>query len=186
MPWVGFESTIPVFARAKTVHASDSAATVIGDSVAWSYFWRCHYYVQRMSHKMLYKYIVTYMVTSLIIVTWGRCGSKMPRLSHENALALPSRCWGIYGKSSSMRDGNRAEIWRFLLWPYYTSTHKTKMRKTRSDFDKHNPCRDVIPVALPPYYLVPWLKFFTIREHTDHLAVKCVQPCLDSSIDRLI
>jgi hypothetical protein len=30
MPWVGFESTIPVFERAKTVHALDRAATVIG------------------------------------------------------------------------------------------------------------------------------------------------------------
>jgi hypothetical protein len=29
MPWVGFESTIPVFERAKTVHALDRAATVI-------------------------------------------------------------------------------------------------------------------------------------------------------------
>jgi hypothetical protein len=31
MPRVGFESTISVFERAKTVHASDSAATVIGE-----------------------------------------------------------------------------------------------------------------------------------------------------------
>jgi hypothetical protein len=30
MPWVGFETTIPVFERAKTVHALDRAATVIG------------------------------------------------------------------------------------------------------------------------------------------------------------
>jgi hypothetical protein len=30
MPWVGFEPTIPVFQRAKTFHASDRAATVIG------------------------------------------------------------------------------------------------------------------------------------------------------------
>jgi hypothetical protein len=30
MPQVGFESTIPVFKRAKTVHALDRAATVIG------------------------------------------------------------------------------------------------------------------------------------------------------------
>jgi hypothetical protein len=30
MPRVGFESTIPGFDRAKTVHASDLAATVIG------------------------------------------------------------------------------------------------------------------------------------------------------------
>jgi hypothetical protein len=34
MPRVGFEHTIPVFERAKTVHAFDRAATVIGsDSV---------------------------------------------------------------------------------------------------------------------------------------------------------
>jgi hypothetical protein len=30
MPWVGFEPMIPVFERAKTVHAFDRAATVIG------------------------------------------------------------------------------------------------------------------------------------------------------------
>jgi hypothetical protein len=30
MPQVGFEPTIPAFERAKTVHASDRAATVIG------------------------------------------------------------------------------------------------------------------------------------------------------------
>jgi hypothetical protein len=30
MPLVGFETLIPVFARAKTVHALDRAATVIG------------------------------------------------------------------------------------------------------------------------------------------------------------
>jgi hypothetical protein len=30
MPWVGFEPTIPVFERAKEVHALDCAATVIG------------------------------------------------------------------------------------------------------------------------------------------------------------
>jgi hypothetical protein len=30
MPRVGFEPTIPVFERAKTVHASDRAATVMG------------------------------------------------------------------------------------------------------------------------------------------------------------
>jgi hypothetical protein len=30
MPWLGFEPTIPAFERAKTVHALDRAATVIG------------------------------------------------------------------------------------------------------------------------------------------------------------
>jgi hypothetical protein len=30
IPQVGFEPTIPLFERAKTVHASDRAATVIG------------------------------------------------------------------------------------------------------------------------------------------------------------
>jgi hypothetical protein len=32
MPRVGFEPTIPVFERAKTVHALDRAATVIGET----------------------------------------------------------------------------------------------------------------------------------------------------------
>jgi hypothetical protein len=35
MPWVGFEPTIPAFKRAKTVHALDRAATVIGRKSAW-------------------------------------------------------------------------------------------------------------------------------------------------------
>jgi hypothetical protein len=30
MSWVGFEHTIPAFEQAKTFHALDSAATVIG------------------------------------------------------------------------------------------------------------------------------------------------------------
>jgi hypothetical protein len=32
MPWVGFEPMIPVFARAKTFHGLDRAATEIGIS----------------------------------------------------------------------------------------------------------------------------------------------------------
>jgi hypothetical protein len=36
MPRVGFEPTIPVFKRAKTVHALYSAATVIGSHVGLS------------------------------------------------------------------------------------------------------------------------------------------------------
>jgi hypothetical protein len=32
MPQVGFEPTIPAFERANNVHASDSAATVIGST----------------------------------------------------------------------------------------------------------------------------------------------------------
>jgi hypothetical protein len=35
MSWVGFEPTIPAFERAKTFHALDRAATVIG----YSYYW---------------------------------------------------------------------------------------------------------------------------------------------------
>jgi hypothetical protein len=35
LPWVGFEPTIPAFERAKTVHALDRAATVIG---AWKMY----------------------------------------------------------------------------------------------------------------------------------------------------
>jgi hypothetical protein len=35
MPCVGFEPTIPAFERAKTVHASDRATTVIGGQYRW-------------------------------------------------------------------------------------------------------------------------------------------------------
>jgi hypothetical protein len=33
MPWVGFEPTIPVFERAKTIHVIDGEATVMGPVV---------------------------------------------------------------------------------------------------------------------------------------------------------
>jgi hypothetical protein len=36
MPRVEFEPTIPVFERAKTVHALDRAATMIGTNKLWS------------------------------------------------------------------------------------------------------------------------------------------------------
>jgi hypothetical protein len=42
MPRIGFESTIPVLERAKTVHALDRAVTVIGTiklSVSYKYMW---------------------------------------------------------------------------------------------------------------------------------------------------
>jgi uncharacterized membrane protein len=38
MPQAGFEPTIPVFERAKTVHALDGAATVIGLHTLQQYF----------------------------------------------------------------------------------------------------------------------------------------------------
>jgi hypothetical protein len=41
MPRVGLESTTPVFERAKTVHALDRTATVIGDRTATSYDFNC-------------------------------------------------------------------------------------------------------------------------------------------------
>jgi hypothetical protein len=37
MPWVEFEPTIPAFERAKTVHALDRAATVIGQVIYYIY-----------------------------------------------------------------------------------------------------------------------------------------------------
>jgi hypothetical protein len=37
MPEVGFEPTTPVLERAKTVHALDRAATVIGSVNLWAY-----------------------------------------------------------------------------------------------------------------------------------------------------
>jgi hypothetical protein len=55
-PWMEFEPTIPAFERAKTVHALDRAATVVGlRSHTWSYssyeclflhnYWRCWYFI---------------------------------------------------------------------------------------------------------------------------------------------
>jgi uncharacterized membrane protein len=37
MPVVGFEPTIPMFKQAKTVHALDNAATVIGIKAVYGY-----------------------------------------------------------------------------------------------------------------------------------------------------
>jgi hypothetical protein len=37
MPRVGFEPTIPVFERAKTVHALDRSATVVGGFCTYKY-----------------------------------------------------------------------------------------------------------------------------------------------------
>jgi hypothetical protein len=37
MPWLGFEPAVPVFERAKTIHASGRAATVIGQKVCSRY-----------------------------------------------------------------------------------------------------------------------------------------------------
>jgi hypothetical protein len=42
MPWVVFQSTIPVFERAKTVHSLDLTATVIGP---WAKFLGLKYVV---------------------------------------------------------------------------------------------------------------------------------------------
>jgi hypothetical protein len=50
MPWVGFEPTIPVFERAKTFHALDGAAIVIGKQTSryknmisiWNYTQQMH------------------------------------------------------------------------------------------------------------------------------------------------
>jgi hypothetical protein len=41
MPRVGFEPTIPAFERAKTVHALDLAATVIGCEGVYTYSYLC-------------------------------------------------------------------------------------------------------------------------------------------------
>jgi hypothetical protein len=42
MPWVGFETTIPVFERAKTVHALDGVATVIGITLCFTFCFCFH------------------------------------------------------------------------------------------------------------------------------------------------
>jgi hypothetical protein len=55
MPWVGFEPTIPVFERAKTVHALDRAATVIGElhTTNWGGTWQ----KQNCRRSLRFKYI---------------------------------------------------------------------------------------------------------------------------------
>jgi hypothetical protein len=48
MPWGGFEPTISVFERAKTFHASDRAATVIGNN-STEVFWNTNWHLIRMN-----------------------------------------------------------------------------------------------------------------------------------------
>jgi hypothetical protein len=47
MPQAGFESTIPVFSRAKTIHALDRAATVIGPVVLYRYENWCFAFMEK-------------------------------------------------------------------------------------------------------------------------------------------
>jgi hypothetical protein len=51
MPRVGFESTIPVFERTKTIHALDCAATVIGKESSYltENALRLHYKINRLT-----------------------------------------------------------------------------------------------------------------------------------------
>jgi hypothetical protein len=51
MPWVGFWLTIPVFERAKTVHALDRAATVIGP-------------VRYYFHEINILYVITWIIAT--------------------------------------------------------------------------------------------------------------------------
>jgi hypothetical protein len=57
MPRVGIEPTIPAFERAKTVHASDRAATVIGGS---SYS-LCKYLIIKNYTKLYYNLLAYYV-----------------------------------------------------------------------------------------------------------------------------
>jgi hypothetical protein len=66
MPWIGFEPTTPVFERAKTVHALDSAATVIGSFVYYkTLLWHttlCQLQLFRsmcVSSKLLWRWVCT-------------------------------------------------------------------------------------------------------------------------------
>jgi hypothetical protein len=45
MPWVGFEPTIPVLEWAKTFHASDGVATVIGNIPTHSTYFNINIYI---------------------------------------------------------------------------------------------------------------------------------------------
>jgi hypothetical protein len=48
MPLAGFESTAPVFERAKTVHALDRAATVIGTEIIYPSRIMSHHFKELM------------------------------------------------------------------------------------------------------------------------------------------
>jgi hypothetical protein len=55
MPRVGFEHTIPVFERAKTVHALDRAATAIGLRDTWKvHSWPCVSSILQPDSKVMY------------------------------------------------------------------------------------------------------------------------------------
>jgi hypothetical protein len=73
---VGFELTIPVFERAKTVHASDRAATLIGKFQYCS----CKIFSKKMSLEP----------TSLSFFDF-RVKINIPSLSHDQVLLPPIR-----------------------------------------------------------------------------------------------
>jgi hypothetical protein len=80
MPWVRFEPTIPVLERAKTVHALDRAATVIGSLLTSS--WN----IQESISLGIYQYRFIYLWFPLLWSHWKRLYTSKKHFKNSVAL----------------------------------------------------------------------------------------------------
>jgi hypothetical protein len=78
MPWVGFEPTIPAFEQAKTVHTSDSAATVVGTTAfGWvdifrteGRLWAKHQFFHAFDFQWCYSYFYYFTLYECVLYRW--------------------------------------------------------------------------------------------------------------------
>jgi hypothetical protein len=94
MPWVGFEPTVPVFERAKTVHALDRSGTVIASSTytlsKTSLTWRHTFSMLPYWRKPPMR------STRYPDIRYGASGSRrMLKLKCTNSLIMAYRCTSL-------------------------------------------------------------------------------------------
>jgi hypothetical protein len=93
MPWAGFEPTIPAFKRAKTFHASNRAATVIGAAPITRLQWQ---WFQMESHDLFRQQIArTCKQIALERQPGLRSPGSAPRLSRSAAATRLCRVSGV-------------------------------------------------------------------------------------------
>jgi hypothetical protein len=110
MPRVGFEPTVPSLERAKTVHALDRAATVIGDfNLYWCQIWLFRYRkVATAQNTRLTSLLLTHVLKDHAIA------QAVSRWLPTAAVRVRARVWacGICGGQSGARAGFR-QVLRF-------------------------------------------------------------------------
>jgi hypothetical protein len=77
MSRVGFEPTIPVFERAKTVHSLASAATVIGTNSNYNFN-------NAIPRLILYNQLLTFRISELCILLLNNFSIIFHTISNEN------------------------------------------------------------------------------------------------------